>query len=198
MSFLSYTTGVPNPPNNPSTDVGPMQINTNSINSILNVDHFGFNNTLGGWHKIIHLPAQTVDPAPVTVPANAGQLYTKTISGDLELFYESSGGVISQLTAAGITPTPGTNGYSYIPGGILLQWGVLNTTFPSNVGTVTFATANIAFPNNCFNVQMTMKGTSGTANLTQITGISKTAFNWQFTGGSSTSFTGFYWYAVGN
>ena len=198
MTFYTYNQNVPNPPNNPSTDVVPMQTNTNSAYNIWNKDHFGFNNNLGGWHNIIHIPVQTVDPAPVTSPANAGQIYTKTIAGDTELFYESSGGVISQLTTANITPTPGTNGYSYLPGGMIIQWGVFNTLFASSTGTITFSAANIAFPNNCYNIQMTMKGTSGTANITQVTALSKTAFSWQFTGGASTSYTGFYWVAIGN
>jgi hypothetical protein len=194
MTTISYNGTIPNPPNAPSADVGTMQTNAAAIAQWVSIDHHGFNDALGGWHKVIRIPqiASNSDPSPITSPANAGQVYTKTVSGDLELFYESSGGIISQLT-------PGTNGYSYLPGGIIVQWGIVNTTFASNTGTVTFAIANIAFPNNCFNVQITMKGTSGTANIVEVTGTpSKTAFTWQFTGGSGTSYTGFYWSAIGN
>ena len=50
MSF-PYTTGIPNPPDNPSSDVSNMQTNTNTINSWVAVDHIGFNNAAGGLHK---------------------------------------------------------------------------------------------------------------------------------------------------
>jgi hypothetical protein len=201
---LTFNTGVPAAANNPSNDQNPMRVNNVSNAAIWNVDHFGFGLNEGGWHNIIHLPAQLADPAPATSPVNAGQLYTKTVSGDLELFYESSGGIISQLTATGITPTPGVNGYTFLPGGILLQWGVINFSASSALtGSVLFTTPpNIAFPNNIFNVEMTVIGTSGSPQTLQINNSappSTTGFSWRFTSApNSGSYIGFFWFAIGN
>lgn len=99
MNF-NYTTGIPAAADNPSDDQPLMQTNNDSNSGIWNIDHFGFLNPLGGWHKNIRLPqiSGNTDPTPVVSPANAGQLYTKTINGDLQLFYESSAGVVNQLT----------------------------------------------------------------------------------------------------
>jgi hypothetical protein len=104
MSSIGYTTGVPNPTNPPNRDVSSMQTNTNNINTYVGVDHIPFNSTLGGkgnggWHNIIHLPRNTKPAAQASPPA--GQLYAKLAVGDTQLFYESSGGVETQLTGAG-------------------------------------------------------------------------------------------------
>jgi hypothetical protein len=120
---LNFNTGVPAAANNPSNDQNPMLENNVSNAAIWNVDHFGFKVNTGGWHNVIRMPTQLADPPKVQSPVNAGQLYTKTVNGDLELYYESSGGVVSQLTAAGITPVNAVNGVSYLPGGLLINWG---------------------------------------------------------------------------
>jgi hypothetical protein len=99
MNF-NYTTGIPATNNNPSDDQPDMDINTNSAAAIWEIDHFGFVNAMGGWHKVIRMPqiVGNTDPAPVISPTPAGQIYTRTVNGDLQLFYESSGGVVNQIT----------------------------------------------------------------------------------------------------
>lgn len=208
MNF-NYTPGIPNGPNNPSDDQPNMKDNNDSNLAIWNIDHYGFVNPLGGWHKNIRLPqiAGNTDPTAVNpgngFPANAGQIYTRTINGDLELFYESSAGVVNQLTAA-IIPTPGVNGYTFLPGGILVQWGLVNfSTSPLLAGTVLFTIPpNIQFPNAIFNVQATLIGTSTNPQTLQIsdtTPPSTTQFVWNFTRAPlGTSYEGFFWFAIGN
>ncbi len=204
MNF-NYTLGIPNGPDNPSDDQPIMQTNNDSGANIWNVDHYGFVNPLGGWHKNIRLPqiAGNADPMAVNpgngFPANAGQIYTRTINGDLELFYESSAGVVNQLTAA-ITPVAGVNGYTFLPGGILLQWGVFNfSASPTLAGLVNY---NIPFPNAVFNVEMTVIGISSSPQTLQINNASPPSnnqFSWRFTTApNGTSYEGFFWFAIGN
>ena len=208
MSF-SYNQNIPDGPNNPSADQPLMKINTNSIFNIIAVDHIGFNSTPGGYHNIIHFNDQGATTPPQVL--GVGQLFTKTVGSDQELFYESGNAVVTQLTGAS-PPSPGTNGYVYLSGGILLQWGIVNGTHGSDnhfsggdTGTVTFSTSNIAFPNNCFGVtanalddlSIGSKPTSNNNIVIDRSTLSKTKFDWLFVTNSSQYFR-FFWMAIGN
>lgn len=80
-----YTTGIPNPPDNPSQDVANMQQNDNTIDAWVRVDHIGFNNGSGGEHKQVTFNANIATPAltggvgletvNVGVAASASQLF---------------------------------------------------------------------------------------------------------------------------
>lgn len=197
-----YTTNIPLATNKPSVDQPNMKTNTNSINSIIGVDHLTFGTATGsesdGWHTVIHSVPQGSDPGSIT---GFGQVYTKTVSGDQQLFYESGNGVVSQLTPGGI-PVAATNGYVFLPGGIIMQWGQVSFSGTSQQqGTVTYTSVgNIAFPNNTFNVQTTLhdsggSNTSNTQNVSVFT-FTNTSFKWNYTG--SSAYDRFYWIAVGN
>lgn len=202
---INYTNNIPNPPNAPSSDVPLLQANTNALSSIVAIDHQGFGATISGYHTVIHQSPQSGNPGAI---ASVGQTYTKTVSGDQQLFYESGGGVVNQLTGPNAA-SAASNGYTWI-GGILIQWGNTNTvsggSFASGTanGTVTFSSSNIAFPNNCFFVVSTAYYTTAggapsgasSVNINQST-LSKTIFDWTFNSNSS-KYKGIYWYAIGN
>lgn len=200
MANFPYDSTVPAANHAPKNDQPTMQTNAASISGLIAVDHVGFNSgsTPGGYHKVVHFNNQGSDPGVV---AGVGQLYTKTASADQQLFYESGNGVITQLTGPN-APSSNTNGYTWLPGNILLQWGIVNTT--SSSGTVTFATSNISFPNNCFCIQTTAKYNSAVAtpgnqaNYAPDThSVTNLSFNWTLVT-SSGSWRGFYWVAIGN
>jgi hypothetical protein len=204
MTF-SYFPNVPNAPDDPADDQPQMQINTASISSLISVDHIGFNTANGGYHNIIHFPNQGSDPAPIAL---IGQLYTKQVTfnsiTDNALFFESGGGRITQLTTPG-TASGTANGYTFLPGGIILQWGVVSMAFSSGstTGTVTFSSSNIAFPNNCFVVTgnplvtfSSLPSSQASLNIRQST-ISNLKFDWQFYTNSA-QYIGFFWSAIGN
>ncbi len=86
MPNFTYSINVPAASHNPSADQPIMQTNTNSIDSIITIDHFGFNDNQGGWHKNIHQPPQVLNPPIV---AGIGQIYTKTLDGEQNLYYRS-------------------------------------------------------------------------------------------------------------
>jgi hypothetical protein len=98
MSLFQYNTGIPAAPNNPSVDQPDMLTNTDSIDGLIDVDHIGFNENLGGYHDVIHQPPQVAAPGTI---AGIGQTYTKTVTGDQQLFYKSGLGVETQLTSSG-------------------------------------------------------------------------------------------------
>lgn len=98
------------------------------------------------------------------------------------------------------------NGYLTLSDGLILQWG-RGTASSASSGTstsVTFATANIAFPTSCFAVWVQLEnlasggGVSGTS-TTLVTALSATAFTWQRgNSANSDSFKDFFWFAIGN
>jgi hypothetical protein len=197
MTF-GYNFNVPNAPNDPSDDQPQMLINTVSIGNLIAVDHVGFNNANGGYHTVIHQgnAPSNMDPGKI---ADIGQLYVKTITFnsvmDQQLFFESGNGIISQLTT-GITPLVAANGYSYIAGGVIVQWG--QTTANNNpLGRVVlFSAANINFPNNIFFISASPTAGGGVGTFYVTGNVSKTGFT-LFTTGFSTG-TPFSWFAIGN
>ncbi len=97
MTNFDYNTDIPDGPNNPSNDQPLMKTNTNSIDGIIAVDHIGFQQNNGGFHTVIHQGPQLANPAAIP---GFGQTFTKTISADQQLFYESGNGVVTQITSA--------------------------------------------------------------------------------------------------
>lgn len=74
MSF-TYTTGIPATNNDPSVDQPDLLINTNSVNSLLDVDHVSFNAQNGGTHKQVrysskNTPGAQTDPQSTAFTAN--------------------------------------------------------------------------------------------------------------------------------
>lgn len=82
MSF-PYNTDIPAANNDPSDDQPLMRQNTNSINSLIAVDHVTFGNATGGQHNKVTFPnvnaqGAQVDPASVMyTEAGAESLYSQ-------------------------------------------------------------------------------------------------------------------------
>jgi len=110
MSNWVYTRDIPFASHNPSADQPVMQTNANSIDSLIQEDHFGFNDNQGGWHKVIHQNPEVADPAAIPT---IGQTYTKTFDTKQNLYYRSGDGTIygivnqslSGIHAIGVAPT---------------------------------------------------------------------------------------------
>jgi hypothetical protein len=104
-----------------------MEANNLYYGNVLHTDHQigpanGTRNdgiTQEGNHTIIHFVNQSGDPSPIS---SVGQLYTKTLSGDVALYYESGGGVV-QLLTANFSPVNANPGISYLAGGLIIKWG---------------------------------------------------------------------------
>ena len=181
---FTYTLNIPNPPNNPSVDVPNMQINTNSTSSLLNVDHVGFNTNGSGIHKQVTLLNEA---APGLGDGN-GVLYAGLINGQSWPIWQNALGSTSIISRNVVALA---NGYTSLPGGILLQWGSI-----ASAGTSGIITFPIAFPNNAFTVTTSYNRASTTSAHTVYTTSLSTA-NFTYAGDSST-ITNLYWIAIGN
>lgn len=208
MVIPTYVPGYPPDGSSLGQTKSTIRNNLDGTFQTLAIDHINNNGVPGsqppGYHTVIH----QVPQASVSTVAGYNQVFsgvpgTLIVNGvttpaipptDQQLYSLTGGGILSQLTGH----SAATNGYQWV-GGLLFQWGIINSL--SSTGTVTFATSNVSFPNNCFNVQITLiahsGGTSSSNTAAPITGtISKNAFNYSYTG--STSYVGFYWTAIGN
>jgi hypothetical protein len=201
MTNVPYNTNIPFSSNNPSQDQPLMQENTNSLKSLIEIDHIGFGNNQGGYHKVIHQPDNVTDPA---ILAGLGQHYTKTVGADIQFFYESALGVITQLTGP-TAPLAAVKGYVYLPGGILLQWGrqtgVTSGSFSGGnaEGTAAYGTP---FPTAVWNVitvpfYTTVPSDAASINPNLSSFLTLTGFTWRLNTNSN-KYTGFCWLAIGN
>lgn len=194
MPNLIYTRDIPDGPHNPSNDQGPMKVNTNSTDTLIAVDHYSFNDNNGGWHKQCTFP---IESAPTTVASQLA-IYSKTGSLGTELFMirDGVGGTETNLTSSKIAaPTVSANGITFLPGGLLIQWG-FNAAAASGV-SINFPTP---FPNNGFSISVTVAN-NNTVHRTYVStnGLSKTAFTpiLLSTNGNPES-DDIFWMAIGN
>ena len=205
MGNFTYTTGIPNPPNNPSSDVPGMQTNCNSLNSLISVDHIGFNDgsNNGGRHLQVQMPVQGSIPSGLI--GGEGTLYTKSGTG-AQLFYTPGvSGNEYQLTRV-IGPnfaTFGTftnyppavvnqnGGWTFLPGGLLYQYGTMQTT-----GSSTAVVFPIMFSSGLYSLNISYSQSSGGGATYGYTQQSQTGF--KFNTSTGTVGINFFWMAIGN
>ncbi len=212
----SYQPGIPTGFVNLDTDYANIQGNFQQLDTTFGIDHTTFSNQTAqnGYHTNIHLiPNSTTatnppNNQPVVAPAATvgfGQLFSAQINDgintDEALYFLTGGNRVLQLTR-NFLPSSANNGYTFLPGGLMLQWGRvtgLSGAWPTSDQTLLFTTNNINFANNCFAVFTTFIGpTSSSSGDITINSQSKLNFHWQFSGSSSSSFGGFFWVAIGN
>ena len=210
LTSIGYTTNLPVATNSPSQDVTNMTNNTNSLNAILGTrDIIGFNVANSGCHQSMNLQETNTAGTP-TLPGSApgvpgviagagfGTLYASTNSAQIggnagEIFFTRGGATQIQMTGPG-TPTAATNGSTFLPGGILLQWGFDNAivaqstliTFPITYNNLFIVIAQ-PFANNVANFLGVGYGTDGG---------SAANFNYKVTNPASLS--KMVWWAIGN
>jgi hypothetical protein len=146
-----------------------VQNNFNQNNVAFGGDHIPLTDTTGlppggktGCHTAIHFnPLSTpTTNMPNNYPPNGyiatagfGQLFgvlsNDGIATDNILMALSGGGLVQQLTR-NISPSAIANGYTFIPGGILVQWGINNNAISSQVESSLTQNFNISFPTNVF------------------------------------------------
>lgn len=146
-------------------DTQPL-INTNFtvINTAFGVDHTPMtNSTYQGEHNKVTLTTRTspafnpIDPTP---SPDGPILYSKVSGASLnEMYFETTGGTIVQLTNL-VNPVVRENpGSTFLPGGIIIQWGIVNLVTPGG-NAFTFKQA---FPNGLFSLVVTALNTTATA-----------------------------------
>lgn len=185
---ISYNLGIPNAPNNPSTDQPNMKTNNDNIALYVAVDHVAFGSPGSGQHSQVTFFQDNVPslPTPNDPSGNKkGILFTNTVGAGTvnQLFYYA--GTAAQSSTQYVASA---NGSTFLLGGIILKWGSAGTigiplSFP------------VAFPNNCFVVQVIGTSALYTGGFV-VTAVSSTAFTVQRTSGVGS--TGYYYLAIGN
>jgi hypothetical protein len=157
---MSFDPAIPGPNDLLSDSQADIQANFSVTNNVMGINHVNFNNTIPplsvaadqGKHHVTTLIERIVGWGfdPVTA-ANEVALYCKDLAGVSTLYMrKESNGTIIQMSAA--DPVVAIQGSTFLPGGILLQWGaaILNAdgdafNFP------------VVFPNNCWGVTVTSR-----------------------------------------
>ncbi len=122
-----YTANIPQPGDDPSQSQDQILQNFQSLENAFDKNHVTLQDlTNRGLHSFLQMPEQLADP---TTAANIGAWYTKAIGGVTRFVMRQEGnGSVIQMT--GPDPVIAQNpGMTFLPGGLLLQWG----------GTVTVA-----------------------------------------------------------
>lgn len=213
MTF-SYTRDIPFSSHNPSTDQPDMLVNTNSTDDLIDVDHYSFNESNGGKHRQVQMPALVAIPAGLT--NGEGTLYTKTASAVSQLFYspDNSGNqyqltrTISASSALFGLSTNNYNGvgaaysggWTFLPGGLLFQYGIYNAGGGGlgSSGTIQFPVAFTGIPFVVLPVLIAKVGGTGSIHTVSVISgtVSTTQFMWNLDA-STTAQTGIYWTAIG-
>ena len=162
MSF-SYDSSIPAADHNPSIDQQVMQTNALAIENIWAVDHYTFETGTDGKHKQVTFTGAT-SPVPTNPQTGtAGVLYATLDSGSAcQLSFVNKNGIIPLTTG---NPSVAANGYTYLPGGLLFQWGTVNAT-PAGA-TFTFPKA---FSSAVYSVTLGMRATGAQSCATALTG----------------------------
>ncbi len=218
---LNFNNNVPLATNNPSADQGPMLSNNISNQSIWDVDHIGFNTNGTGYHQQVRMPNYTttpITPIPPVIAGMGGTYCDNTIStgatNETGLWYtpDASGNkyqLTRTVTASFATfgnninnytgsNTALTGGWSFLPGGLLLQYGRADygSSLPVS-GTITYP---VRFDVGAFSIQMTLTSNNGTPGNATVSrrGDGPSSFAWESNSSSSNNnYDGFYWVAIG-
>lgn len=197
---MTYNPNIPRPDDLISESQGQILDNFGQLNTVFGQDHVKYDNaTVGdrGKHNQSTYKQLSGDPATT---ADEMALYAKDDgSGNTRLFLkqETPTGTVIQLS--GIDPQIADNGYTFLPGGLLMQWGFTAEFSGASIG-VLFTTSHVDFPNNLFNVSITPKRDFGSPGSTYGFYVANSGF-------SITGFTirnisghtyGFQWMAIGN
>lgn len=198
-----------------------LQRNFQAADTSFGVDHTNFSTDTeqNGYHKEIRqIPFSTVasnpmNNQPVAAPAaiaSYGQIFQAQINDgynlDEALYFLSGGNRLTQMTR-NFQPLAAANGYTSLPGGLVLQWGVVNSNtngqvFFNNIVTVP---SNVKFTSNIFGLWtqlfyngVTVPTFSGTVAIKLQGGPPATNFLWKVVSSNAGFYDGFFWVALGN
>jgi len=203
-----YQPGIPTGRVNFNVDYQNVQNNFLQLDTSFGVDHLPFSNQSGqnGYHTSVHLnPVSTLTvnpsnpenfpPTTPTVTPGYGQLFSAQVNDgsntDTALYWLTGGGILTELTR-NLAPVVAQNGYTYLPGGIIMQWA--RFAAPSNSGTLLFSTNGIEFPKNCFIV--ILQGDDGTTANSNLLVTARTNLSFNFSQLNSGKF--YTYLAIGN
>lgn len=197
-----YQPGIPTGTVNLDVDYQNIQNNFQQLDTTYGVNHIPYSQaTNNGYHTLINMVNQSSIP-PATV-VGTGELYTfennDGFDTDNSLFYQTQLGKQIRLTNNIVPVTNNLNGYTFLPGGLIYQWGIITVTNATTVPVV-FATSNKNFPNACLNIQVSrFRSTASDPGTNYVyyvdaSSVSTTGFNIINRDGHT---FGYYWTAIG-
>ena len=135
------------------------KINQNFIgtNAWTAVDHEEFASPNAGFHKKVTLTAQSPAPSFTGTQLGIYNFVNPTTTKNEIYVTKYNNNVLTDIpiTASSFNNASGSqdSGYSYLPSGLILKWGLKDVTLSSNVGSITFPSP---FPVNALNGQLTL------------------------------------------
>lgn len=135
-----------------------------------------------------------IAPNPTAIP-NSMVLFSKSdASGKTQLCTIDPDSHVTQISAA-VAPLSAQNGYSWLPGGMLIQWGIVDAPV-GNSGNFTFP---VAFSGTPYSITLTFIRTAGTSgeNFVYVTSgqVTSTRFRTTTVGTTGSHFV--YYMAIG-
>lgn len=163
---MVYDPSIPQSGDRPSVSQAQLLNNFTELNTVFNIDHVAFNATSDrGEHLQVTLNSTVADPGLGDPKVS---LYTKTIAGDSELFFEkfdngAAANLVQQMTnlptttAANAGTAGGNISYIDTPWGFRILWGLTNSFSGS-------ATVIVPVGTTILNYQLTGNVSTGTRN----------------------------------
>jgi len=197
---MAYLNNIPTGPQRLKDSQPQIQNNFFQIKELIDINHVTFDDPAGnhGKHKWVSFPVQVAEP--VFLATEEG-LYNKVpaapfpLTGVQELFVHKQifgpASVEVPMTASilsTVLPLPNvlSNGWTYLPSGIIMQWGYGTTAADLNGTLFNFTTP---FPTACLNVQLTVVNNVGVGDINDSITLQNFAPNFAGVAG---------FYAVGN
>ncbi len=164
------------------------------LRSTIATNHYDVNDAKAGKHKYVEMPVLSVIPPGLA--ASEGTLYVKSVSSRRELFYTNdTSGNEWQLTSLSNSnfATFGTDpGWTFLPGGLLMQWG---TETCASGTTVSFSRSFTGAP---YTIQCTIfQNTTNRHFVYARTSTSSNFVTTQLDSGGSGETNTFSWVAIG-
>lgn len=193
---MTYTSNIPQSGETLGSTRARINTNFQEIATVEAVNHIAFNDGDAGKHKFLQMPVQA---APTTAASEGGVFVKDDANMIAQLYYKGeSEGSSYQLTTAtdGADAAIGTigasNGWSFLPGGVLIQWG--SDTAPA--GTSGFFTYPRAFGATPYSLQVSLVRTSSSSSSYDLLISTLDATQFKTNSGFSNPHT-FYWMAIG-
>lgn len=168
---------------------GDILNNFTYLQTTMGVDHYFSNDTTTSQNGM-HNQVSFISEAAPAIGAADSQVYSQ--SGVLRFQNSTVSAQISPTTS----PSVAANGYSYMAGGALVQWGTATMLISTQTKAVTFP---IAFPTGVYSVVTTPQGSTSTTGVSNwgTSNITTAGFNARNYNKVVDAATTFSWMAIG-
>lgn len=201
---MAYLKDIPLATDQISQSQAQIKGNFGAINTVVDVNHVIFDAPNQGKHKYIELPVATAAPAPVNGKID---IYSALLGAKNELYIQQADATLPipvttniPMTKTETTIGATTNGYAYLPSGILLNWGTGTASDGVDPATQVTFKKPYSITANVFSIQLTLYTNLNVNNFISVehgtlTNAGFRARSWTRTGGASTST--FYYLVIG-